>query len=347
MPTPVSSPTKSLGNASFKDGKEQKKFELKLLEIDEKIKAVRAEMNSLSPESKKNSKAVKLPEIKDKNKKKQFYHPNLDFVMAEMAYSPYLCAPDEKYTSKTFLSAKVGELRFVKKAEAEKKIPYDLSVAKRRFMTEIVSFNPSFTIPKRVKVKPVKVGSRKHSKSSESLQSKELESNYKIPNSATFLTVDVNEDEYLDEFEPGNSSSSVDSENKRVVDLEASGVEIEEEEVLSAFASSSLSPDPALSSSSSHCGSNNKSNEKFSGEENANIEYGNSFEDAPNTILPVSSVDIEGGSIVPEMRDGFLSQVNICSGVDEDFSDLTKETVGPEVFVKVPGLESDLFADDD
>jgi hypothetical protein len=345
MPTPASSPTKSLGNVSFKDAKEQKKFELKLLEIDEKIKAVRAEMNSLSPESKK--KAVKLPEIKEKNKKKQFYHPNLDFVMAEMAYSPYLCAPDEKYTSKTFLSAKVGELRFEKKTEAEKKIPYDLSVAKRRFMTEIVSFNPSFTIPKRVKVKPVKIGSRKHSKSSESLQSKESESNYKVPNSATFLTVEANEDEYLDEFEPGNSSSSVSSGNRRVEDLEASGVGIEEDEVLSAFASSNLLLELPTSSSSSHAGRNDKSDVKFSSEENAYVENGNPFEDALNSILPALSVDIESGSIVPEMYEGSLLQVNTYSGVDEDFSDLTKETIGPEVFVKIPGLESDLNAEAD
>jgi hypothetical protein len=142
MPTPASSPTKSLTNASQQDVKDQKKFELKLLDIDAKIRAVRAEINSISPETKK--KTVKLPEIKEKNKKKQFYHPNLDLVMAEMAYSPYLFAPDQKYTTNTFLSAKVGELRFEKKEEALRKIPYDLSEAKKRFLKEVISFNPSF-----------------------------------------------------------------------------------------------------------------------------------------------------------------------------------------------------------
>jgi len=64
--------------------------------------------------------------------------------MAEMAYSPYLFAPDQKLPDKTFLSAKFGELRFEKLSEAKKKAPYDLEEAKQRYVREVVMFNPSY-----------------------------------------------------------------------------------------------------------------------------------------------------------------------------------------------------------
>ena len=130
------SPTKSNASSSNK-----KTFENKLFDIEEKIRNVRLQINEISPGKKTHH---KLPKIETKFSKKQLFHPNLDLVMAEMAYSPYHFGPDQKYTPKTFMSGKVAELRFEKKEVALSKIPYDLKEAKNRFIEEVIKFNPSF-----------------------------------------------------------------------------------------------------------------------------------------------------------------------------------------------------------
>ena len=140
------SPGKKSSNSPKKFSNDVTRYEDRMAEIEAQLQAVRAELNTISPKSKKKGKSDKLPKIKKVSKysEEALHHPNLDLVMAQNAYSPYLIAPDKKYTSKVFLSGYVGELRFMKKDEAKKKLPYDLSKAKKRFVNDILKFKVDY-----------------------------------------------------------------------------------------------------------------------------------------------------------------------------------------------------------
>ena len=119
--------------------------ENKMREIELQLQAVRSQLDKMSPPKAKKRETVKLPKIKiDKYSEASLHHPNLELVMAQNAYSPYLVPPDKKYTQKTFQSGYVSELRFEKKSVAKKKIPYDLTEAKKRFIDDILKFKVDY-----------------------------------------------------------------------------------------------------------------------------------------------------------------------------------------------------------
>ena len=126
------------------------KAKQKIDELGEKIRNLRVQresmnpQNTISPPNKKNNSLVSTTstsKVKNTTKKeKKHFHPNLDIVLAEMANSPYLIPPSEKYSPSSIrLGPELMKIRFegkVKGAKIKKKdIPCDLKTAKKKWRT--------------------------------------------------------------------------------------------------------------------------------------------------------------------------------------------------------------------
>ena len=150
--------------------------EQKLKEITDKIASIRLQRRQLSPDG-------KTKEKKTKNKKKsnkelvrpsspatgspeminpessqfspggfqkitrEFYHPQLDYVIAEVAHSPYMVSPIENYNGDTLhLSQKIRNLKCLGKKSSEladHEWPCNFAEAKKIF-TRVVNFKATF-----------------------------------------------------------------------------------------------------------------------------------------------------------------------------------------------------------
>ena len=100
--------------------KEKLKLQTKLTELSDQIRSVRCERQKLENEVHKRK---KFPKVVHKIPKKELHHPNLDFLIAEIAHSPYLTPPLDKYPSEMFqLSNKLRELRFDKQNKIVAKV---------------------------------------------------------------------------------------------------------------------------------------------------------------------------------------------------------------------------------
>eukprot|EP01040_Poterioochromonas_malhamensis_P015407 gene15407-17240_t len=83
--------------------------------------------------------------------RKSFHHPKLDYVMAEIVYSPYMTKPNESYSQETFrVPEKLSELK--KKAQKiddlpKEEVPFDMQEIKGRFINEVANYNVSFVMP--------------------------------------------------------------------------------------------------------------------------------------------------------------------------------------------------------
>jgi hypothetical protein len=121
---------------------------IKLKSLNDRIAEIKQEKNKLSPLAKFNvvKKQEKMPT--KKSTKRALYHPKLEFVMAEAAYSPYLTPPTASYGQKTLhYPGKIKEIRFQgRDAIPEEGFPVDLEFARRRFMKEIIGFQPRFEV---------------------------------------------------------------------------------------------------------------------------------------------------------------------------------------------------------
>jgi hypothetical protein len=85
------------------------------------------------------------------SKKKSFHHPKLEYVMAEVVYSPYMTKPNEHYSQETFrIPEKLRELK--KKSNRiqtlpKEEQPFEFKEIRGRFMDEVANYNVSFAMP--------------------------------------------------------------------------------------------------------------------------------------------------------------------------------------------------------
>jgi hypothetical protein len=81
--------------------------------------------------------------------KRVFHHPNLDFIIGEVVYSPYMTNPLDRYPSQTFTV--VEEVRKYKQKGLKyqdipkEKVPFDIKLSRSTFRREVLDFRPSFT----------------------------------------------------------------------------------------------------------------------------------------------------------------------------------------------------------
>jgi hypothetical protein len=77
----------------------------RLEQITLQINEIRRQRRDVSPEgsqfSKKNKKTNKDKVKSNKKVTREYFHPNLEYVMAEVAYSPYMTSPVSKYSEET------------------------------------------------------------------------------------------------------------------------------------------------------------------------------------------------------------------------------------------------------
>ncbi len=133
---------------SRKTAKKRLSAEKKLEEINKQLAAIRKEREESS--SKKSGRVLGKRTDYSKRPKKSFHHPNLEYVMGELIYSPYRTHPLAKYPEETFrMNDKLKDLRksgckFDDLPEQEK--PYDVQQVRKSFVKEIANYNPGFNI---------------------------------------------------------------------------------------------------------------------------------------------------------------------------------------------------------
>lgn len=120
----------------------------KLKELETKLAVVRLKKKEILRTDCSSSK-IKSPKTDfDKFPKKVLHHPKLEYIMGEVAHSPYLTKPLDPYTPSTINM--VYELRAMKKEGIKLKDlpkeeqPFDPVKIKQQFMKEVIQFLPHF-----------------------------------------------------------------------------------------------------------------------------------------------------------------------------------------------------------
>jgi hypothetical protein len=126
---------------------EKEELKSKLHSISARLAKIQLEKRKLSPLYRPSTSPKKEKKEK-KSHKREFYHPKLEFVMAEAAYSPYLTPPTASYGEKTLrFPSKMKEIRFQGRDPIpEEGFPVDVDFARRRFVKEIINFKPRFEV---------------------------------------------------------------------------------------------------------------------------------------------------------------------------------------------------------
>jgi hypothetical protein len=129
---------------------DQQKEELsqQLKSISQRLAKIQVEKRKLSPLYRPTTPNTNKQETKKEKRKREFFHPKLEFVMAEAAYSPYLTPPTANYGQKTLhYPSKMKEIRFQGRDPIpEEGFPVDVEFARRRFVKEIIQFKPRFEV---------------------------------------------------------------------------------------------------------------------------------------------------------------------------------------------------------
>jgi hypothetical protein len=142
---PGSTKDRSGTGASPDERKEELSQQLK--SISQRLAKIQVEKRKLSPLYRPATTTTKQENKKEKTKR-EFFHPKLEFVMAEAAYSPYLTPPTANYGQKTLhYPSKMKEIRFQGRDPIpEEGFPVDVNFARRRFVKEIIQFKPRFDV---------------------------------------------------------------------------------------------------------------------------------------------------------------------------------------------------------
>lgn len=123
---------------------------LKAVAIQDKLEEINQQLAEVRKQKQELEKPVKRKSIKleKKGSKNSFHHPKLDYVMAEVVYSPYMTKPNEKYSEDTL---KVPEkLRELKKLGSKLKDippelqPFDVEKVKEKFIEDVVKYTVSY-----------------------------------------------------------------------------------------------------------------------------------------------------------------------------------------------------------
>ena len=105
-------------------------------------------LNSGNP-SHSTSKTFKKSTV-SKSTKRVFYHPNIDYVYAEVTNSPYLTRPDQKYSKDTlFMSSKLRKLKVANQGKPLRDIqdtPCNVEKAEEDFLHKVIEYKPLFDV---------------------------------------------------------------------------------------------------------------------------------------------------------------------------------------------------------
>jgi hypothetical protein len=125
--------------------------EEKLSDITRKLQEVRLLRRQLSPVSTKKKKLKKKSDSNQRQHKskvtREYFHPQLEYVIAEVAHSPYMISPTQRYPEETLqLSGKIRNLKALGKRSNElrpEERPCDFGEA-RKIFTKIINFRQSY-----------------------------------------------------------------------------------------------------------------------------------------------------------------------------------------------------------
>lgn len=83
-------------------------------------------------------------------KKNKFYHPNLDYVFAEVTNSPYLTPPGRNYSQETlYTSSKLRKLKVANQGKPLRDIqdtPCNVEKAEEDFVHKVIEYKPIFDV---------------------------------------------------------------------------------------------------------------------------------------------------------------------------------------------------------
>ena len=131
-----------------KKTKEELDLNNKISELDKQIRAIAAEREKCSPVKKISKK--KFPKLKKGGKDpkarkqkatmgKKFVHSKLKFIMADISISPYMTAPDVKYSKETLRLPEI--IRNAKFDDpAGKHLPFDEKQMENKFINEVYNY---------------------------------------------------------------------------------------------------------------------------------------------------------------------------------------------------------------
>lgn len=155
----IQSPQKSkTSKHSQKKPKDDDYYKQKITELDKKIKKIASEREKVSPV--KQLKRGRLPKLKVEKKKKakqkKFIHSKLKFVMADVSVSPYMTAPECRYSQDTLRLPEI--LRDLRYDASSHELPFDPKAVEKKFVEEVYNYKK----PNQWEVSPKKKKLNKH-----------------------------------------------------------------------------------------------------------------------------------------------------------------------------------------
>mmetsp|Transcript_20372 Transcript_20372/g.37822 ORF Transcript_20372/g.37822 Transcript_20372/m.37822 type:complete len:703 (-) Transcript_20372:151-2259(-) len=149
----------ALGEEEGPINEEQKLAMDKIKELNIQIQKIHDERKATSPmrrfnggPSGHNRSKISKKSIASKPTKRVFYHPNIDYVYAEVTNSPYLTKPDQNYTKETlFTSNKLRKLKVANQGRPLRDIqdtPCNVEQAEEDFLHKVIEYKPLFDVHK-------------------------------------------------------------------------------------------------------------------------------------------------------------------------------------------------------
>lgn len=130
---------------------DQSPLQIKLQGFRDSLQIIKSERKKLSPISKysiHNTKANK--KIEPTKPPQRFFHPKLEYIIAEVSNSPYLVHPEHAYSKKNIKNADI--IRDMKFSGQKLRdftsdlIPFDIKESKSVFLSEVVGFEARFDV---------------------------------------------------------------------------------------------------------------------------------------------------------------------------------------------------------
>jgi hypothetical protein len=147
-----------LGDEEGPINEEQRVAMEKIKELGLQIHKLHDERRRVSPMSKYNgvpghlnaSTTSRRTKGGPKKNKRAFYHPNLDYVYAEVTHSPYLTPPNRNYSKETlYTSSKLRKLKVANQGKPLRDIqdtPCDVEKAEEDFVHKVIEYKPLFDV---------------------------------------------------------------------------------------------------------------------------------------------------------------------------------------------------------
>jgi hypothetical protein len=139
-PPDASSPQRGRKTTKTKKGGDID-YDNKISQLDKKIREIAAEREKYSPTKK--IKRKKFPKVLKKShhpprRSKKLTHTKLKFIMADVSISPYMTAPDAKYSKETLRLPEI--IRNAKYDEPGMNLPFDEKQMEERFINEVYNY---------------------------------------------------------------------------------------------------------------------------------------------------------------------------------------------------------------